>query len=153
MTNIEKSTLVPSRLFDEKTARCFLCESAVLSENEKISWVRIPAHDAVLVHTVSSGKVPVLKSLIDAIPSCKEYNKLLIRYADGALYLVIAQGGRLLLANSYEAADFTTAEYFIFLAMKSLQLNPEVTTVEVFSDLTDDEEISLYRYFKSVEKR
>lgn len=153
MRNIEKSTLVPSRLFDEKTARCFLCETAHLADDEKVSWTRIPLQDAVLVYTSKSGKTPKIKTLIDAIPKCEEYNKLLISYEDGALYLVIAQGGRLLLANSYEASDFTTAEYFIFLAMKSLQLNPEVTTVNVYSSLPFEDEISLYRYFKSVEKR
>ncbi|MBQ1750705.1 MAG: DUF3822 family protein, partial [Bacteroidales bacterium] len=69
----------------------------------------------------------------------------------GYLYLVIAQGKSLLLCNVYEAVDFTTAEYFIFLALKKLQLNPEISTVSLHTPVSGDEEMSLYRYFKSVE--
>ena len=63
-----------------------------------------------------------------------------------------AQGGNLLLANAYPAPDFTTAQYYLFLAVKSLQLNPEVSTVTAHSPLSPEEEMSLYRYFKSVER-
>ena len=70
---------------------------------------------------------------------------------DGVLYLVIAQGRTLLLCNSFQAQDFTTAQYFIFLAMKKLQLNPEVSSICFRTPLAEEEELSLYRYFKSVE--
>ena len=55
------------------------------------------------------------------------------------------------LANSYKAPDFTTAQYFIFLALKSLQLNPEVTTIRFRHPLSAENEMALYRYFKAVE--
>ena len=71
---------------------------------------------------------------------------------DGYLYLVAAQGKSLLLCNSFQAPDFISAEYFIFLALKKLQLNPEVTTICFRTPLTEDQEMSLYRYFKSVEQ-
>jgi hypothetical protein len=71
---------------------------------------------------------------------------------DGVLYLVIAQGKSLLLCNSYQAPDFTTAEYFIFLAMKKLQLNPEVSSICFRTPLSEEDEMSLYRYFKSVDQ-
>lgn len=70
---------------------------------------------------------------------------------DGRLYLVIAQGRSLLLCNSFQAPDFTTAEYFIFMAMKKLQLNPEVSTICFRTELQEEQEMSLYRYFKNVE--
>jgi hypothetical protein len=65
--------------------------------------------------------------------------------------LAIAQGGTLLLANSFEAPDFTTAQYYIFLALKQLQLNPELSTIYWRSPISAEDEMSLYRYFKSVE--
>ena len=65
---------------------------------------------------------------------------------------MIAQGDNLLLANVFEAADFATAEYFLFMAVKKLQLNPEQSALHFMSELSDEEEMSLYRYFKSVEK-
>ena len=76
---------------------------------------------------------------------------MLCSWKDGELSLAIAQGKSLLLANSFAAPDFVTAQYYIFLAMKSLQLNPEVTTIRFRHALSADEEMALYRYFKAVE--
>ena len=66
------------------------------------------------------------------------------------LFLAIAQGGNLKLANSFPVQDFTTAEYYIFLALKSLQLNPEISTICWRTPLDAEDEMSLYRYFKAV---
>ena len=63
-----------------------------------------------------------------------------------------SQGRNLLLANVFRAVDFTTAEYFLFMAVRKLQMNPEVSTVYFRTPLREDEEMSLYRYFKSVER-
>ena len=71
---------------------------------------------------------------------------------DGYLYLVVAQGKSLLLCNSFKAPDFTTAQYFIFLALKKLQLNPEMSTLFFRTPLEEEQEFSLYRYFRSVER-
>ena len=90
--------------------------------------------------------------MLGDLRNLQDYNKVLASYADGYLYLVIAQGKSLLLCNSYPAPDFTTAEYFIFLAMKKLQLNPEVSTIIFRTPLNEDQEMSLYRYFKNVEQ-
>jgi hypothetical protein len=70
---------------------------------------------------------------------------------DGWLYLAIAQGKTLMLCNSFQAPDFTTAQYFVFLAMKKLQLNPEMSSIYFRTPLEDEQEMSLYRYFRSVE--
>ena len=80
-----------------------------------------------------------------------EYNKIVAAFADGWLYLLIAQGRTLLLCNCFRSPDFTTAEYFIFLAMKRLQLNPEVSSITFITPLQEEEEMSLYRYFRGVE--
>ena len=52
--------------------------------------------------------------------------------------------------NVFEAPDFTTAQYFLFLSMRRLQLNPEVSTVCFRTPLDPEAEMSLYRYFKGV---
>ena len=66
-------------------------------------------------------------------------------------FIGVSQGKNLLLANSFPAQDFTTAEYYIFLTMKSLQLNPEISTICWLSQLDAEDEMALYRYFKAVE--
>ena len=44
------------------------------------------------------------------------------------------------------------ASICLFLALKRLQLNPEVSTVCFRTPLTTEAEMSLYRYFKSVSR-
>ena len=107
-----------------------------------------------VLRTDGSGTrpLPELYHMLMELQNIQDYNKILASYRDGYLYLVIAQGRTLLLCNAFEAQDFTTCEYFIFLAMKKLQLNPEVSTISFRTPLSEDDEMSLYRYFKSVDQ-
>lgn len=146
-------TLVPANFFRPEAAREALAEVARLEEGERVEFAEIPAYSAVLVYSVSGSAAapPEILYILQDLPACPEYNKLLCSWKDGELYLAIAQGKSLLLANSYRAQDFTTAQYYIFLAMKSLQLNPEVTTIRFRHSLSPEQEMALYRYFKAVE--
>ena len=96
--------------------------------------------------------LPEMYFILKDLGKVGDYNKIVASYSGTHLHLAVAQGGNLLLANVFEAADFTTAEYFIFLVLKKLQLNPEVSTVYFRTPLAEEEEMSLYRYFKSVER-
>lgn len=150
-----KCTLVPSHFFDPASARDILGEVVVLGDADVVKHVAVPHYDAVLVYAVQSEDTvaePELYTLLCRLPSCREYNKILCSHREGWLYLAIAQGGSLLLANAFPAADFTTAEYYIFLAMKQLQLNPELSTICFCSLVEPEDELSLYRYFKNVEQ-
>ena len=152
MSEIHKCTLVPARFFEEGDARCILSELYPLTDSETVSAVELPLYEAVFVYASADGRPPVLFDLLSRLDAYPEYNKILFHSGDGCADIAIAQGNRLLLANSYPAPDFTTAEYYLFLAVKSLQLNPEVSTVTVASELSPEEEMSLYRYFKAVER-
>lgn len=149
-----KFTLVPSHFFDPASARDVLAEVVTLEEGETVRYIEVGQYDAVLVYSDISGKIdlfPEMYFILRDLSKCTEYNKVLCTWLDGFLYIAIAQGKSLMLSNAFRASDFTTAEYFIFLAMKSLQLNPEVTTICWRTPLGPDEEMSLYGYFKSVE--
>ena len=167
-----KCALVPAPCFEPAAARSILSDVVKLKEEDAVSWIDVPEFGAMLVYSntigeslskvlsqtlfTSSGNraevLPELYFILRDLPSCTEYNKILASYHDGLLHLAIAQGKSLLLANTFDAVDFTTAEYFIFLAMKKLQLNPEVTTITFRTPLESEEELSLYRYFKAVEQ-
>ena len=121
-----------------------------LDKDEKVEYISLPEYSAELVYSLSSD-LPELYYLLKKLPEIKEYNKIAASYGDGVLSLAIAQGENLLLANTFQAADFTTAEYFLFMAVRKLQLNPEVSTIHFISPLSGEEEMSLYRYFKTVE--
>lgn len=143
--------MVPARFFDETAPRCFLSEIFELEEDAEVEHKDVPQYDAVLVYEKTEVGLPALSRVIDNLDGCAEYNKILADWKAGTLSLAIAQGRNLLLANVFPAKDFITAEYHIFNAMKSLQLNPEISTVCFMERLGEDNELSLYRYFKSVE--
>ena len=166
-----KCTLVPDAFYDPSEVRAMLSEVVPLRQADKVDSVPVPEFGAVLLYsnsideslsrvisqtvlTTSGESAPVYPELyyiLKDLPSCPEYNKILASYRDGALHLAVAQGKTLQLANVYKAVDFTTAEYFLFLALKTLQVNPEVSTISWRTPLESSEEMSLYRYFKAVE--
>ena len=158
-----KVALVPSAFFDAASAREILSGTVLLDEEDKVEYISLPEFSAELVYSLSAGPEPVgggeeverpeLYFVLKALSAIEEHNKIVASYSDGVLSLAIAQGGELLLANVFEAADFTTAEYFIFMAVRKLQMNPEVSTIHFLTPLSPEEEMSLYRYFKSVEQQ
>ena len=167
-----KVALVPVSFFDEATMRDSLCDTVILGEEDEVRHVSVPEYSAELVYSLTIGEMlskTISQSVLDSegrpaevlpemyfilrdLQRVDDYNRIVASYASGYLHLAIAQGRNLLLANVFRAADFTTAEYFLFMAVRRLQLNPEVSSVCFRTPLTADEEMSLYRYFKSVER-
>jgi len=165
-----KVALVPEVFFHPETARQALAEVAAIQEQDFVESIPVPSTGAVLVYSNSIGEslskvlaqtvlpasgepvrvLPEMYYLLTFLDSLQEYNRILASWRDGWLHLVIAQGKSLRLANVFEAPDFTTAQYYLFLAMKQLQLNPEVSTICFRTPIDADAQMSLYRYFKSV---
>ena len=166
-----KFTLVPSQFFAPDSFRRQLEDVVCIRDNETVEYIELPEHAAVLLYSNTIGEtlskvisetvlrtdgtkirpLPAVYDMLCHVMHLPDYNKVLASYVDGVLYLVIAQGKTLLLCNSFKAPDFTTAQYFIFMAMKRLQLNPEISAITMMNRLAEEEEMSLYRYFKSVE--
>ena len=167
-----KVALAPEIFFEASEARKALSEVCAIRDTDKVGTVEVPAYGAVLVYSnsideslsrvisqtvflkdgTSVSVLPEMYYLLRDVQGLEGHNKIAASYRDGHLYLAIAQGDVLKLCNVYEAVDFTTAEYFIFLALKELQLNPEVSSIAFRTPLGEEERLSLYRYFKSVEQ-
>ena len=164
-------TLVPENFHRPDLSGDMLSEIMTLPESAVAEYVPVPEFNAVLVFSASIGGtlhkvvsesvlkadgtksrlLPEMYHMLNAVHSLPEYNKIVASYMDGILYLVIAQGKTLLLCNTYAAQDFTTAQYFIFHAMKKLQVNPEISTICFRTPLDEEQQMSLYRYFKNVD--
>ena len=164
-------TLVPENFHKPELSWQILSDIVALPESALVEYAEIPEYNAVMVYSASIGgtlhkvvsesvlrtdgskprQLPELYHMVKALSGLSEYNRIVASYMDGVLYLVIAQGKTLLLCNTFEAQDFTTAEYFIFLAMKKLQLNPEVSTISFRTHLDEQQQMSLYRYFKNID--
>ena len=167
-----KCTLVPSQFHMPEMSRAMLAEVVALTDEEGVEYVAVPEFASVLLFSNTAAgamsrvvsetvlhldgskarPLPEIYYMLKQIPAMPEYNKILASYKDESLYLVIAQGKSLLFCNTFKAPDFTTAQYFIFLAMKKLQLNPEVSSIFFRTPLDPEQEMSLYRYFKNVEQ-
>jgi len=165
-----KFTLVPKSFFDEEQAREILSRVVTLDSRDKVHFAEIPEYAAVGVfaYPIEDKLTPVISKTLSPkgskddnthpeqyhqildLDKIKAYNKIIASYCDNRLYLTIAQGKTLLLSANYEAPDFTSAEYYIFYALKKFQLNPEISTVFFRTPLSSDEELSLYSYFRSV---
>ncbi len=167
-----KVALVPTAFFEEGKVRETLAETVVLGDDDEVGHVSLPEYAAELVYSLSIGEMlsraisqavldedgkaarilPEMYFILKDLQKVDEYNRIVASYAAGYLHLGISQGRNLLLANVFQAADFTTAEYFLFMAVRKLQLNPEVSSVYFRTPLKEEEMMSLYRYFKSVER-
>ena len=165
-----KVALVPEGFYNPGMARTALAEVASLEEGDFVESVNLPSLASVLVFSNTLGEslskviaqtvlpstgvpvrvLPEMYYLLRQLETLPEYNKIVASWRDGWLHLVVAQGKSLQLANVFEAPDFTTAQYFLFLGMRRLQLNPEVSTVCFRTPLDPEAEMSLYRYFKGV---
>lgn len=166
-----KFTLVPEQFFHPSIARNLLSEVVMLEGSDSVRTINIPELASVLIYSNSIGEslssviadmvlrtdgtkdeiLPEIYYMLQDLKKCQEYNKIIASYRDGHLYLVIAQGKTLLLCNVFKADVFTTAQYFIFMTIKKLQLNPEMSVISFRTPLTSRQEMSLYRYFRAVE--
>ena len=167
-----KCALVPAQFHIPENSRQMLSDVVNITEEDAVEYVAVPEFAAVLLfsNTVVGAMSRVISEtvlmtdgskarplpeayyMLKQLSEIPDYNKILASYQDGYLYLVIAQGKSLLFCNTFKAPDFTTAQYFVFLAMKKLQLNPEVSSIFFRTPLDQDQEMSLYRYFKNVEQ-
>ena len=163
-----KFCLVPSAYFSEEKARELLAESVSLEEGDEVGWRELESAGAVEIYSLPKSRLahiisglmdkegcemeilPELHYLLRDAYQVEQYNKIAASYADGRLYLVIYQGKNLVLCSSYQAPDFTTAQYYIFLAIRKLQMNIEASAIYFRTPLQAEEELSLYNYFKAV---
>ena len=167
-----KVALIPSSFFDEYCMRQILSDTVILGKEDEVRHVPFPEYSAELVYSLTIGEMlsktisqsvldkdgkpsevlPEMYYILKDLGRLDEYNRIVASYASGYLHLGISQSGNLLLANVFRASDFTTAEYFLFMAVRNLQMNPEVSSVYFRTPLSEEEKMSLYRYFKSVER-
>lgn len=141
-------TLVPSSFYDESCAREYLAQVVDISFDTEVLSEYLPQYDAYFIY--AGPEEPALLRVLRSLMTIPEYNKLLCDWDGSTLSLAIAQGKSLMLSNTYRAEDFVTVMYFVLMAMKSLQLNPELSTLCFLSDLSTENQISLYHYFKAV---
>lgn len=163
-------SFMPERRDDSVVLRDLLGGYVALDADDEVRHVDLPEYNASLVYVAPSedslasavvesfasrcGNViplPEMYYMLKQVYGISHHNRVVASYGDSLLTLVISEGEKLLLCNSYKAEDFTTALYYVFFAIRQFQFNPEVTTIYFRNELDEDCQMMLYRYFSGVE--
>ncbi len=158
-----KFTLVPSSLYRKDDEKRILSLIHKIEEMDEVMSIELPEHEAVLIYAVPNAitsrifKIqkkakyfPIIHSMIKSMSHNKDNNKVCIHLSKNHIHIVATEREKLLLANSYPAKDFVTAQYYIFLVIKEVMFNPEFTTLQVMGNITKSEKKDLSKYFKGI---
>ncbi len=162
----EKSTLIPSSLFNPQRLRSYLDFVAPLDELDEIHFRQLcsmPEATAVfaipspMAATVSMYQpntifhhqcIHIISRLRELQPANGLYLHLSSKLASVALYT----GGRIELYNTFGIHAFADAIYYMSCLLQQWQLLPAGTTVYLSGRLQDSDESLLRTYFPSVQK-
>ena len=146
-----KYTLVPEGYFSPEAAADLLGRAVVLGKTDSVKSLELPCYKAVLLYAGDDADARRLAEMLAAAAALDRYNKVVVHLGDDVVDIVLAAGEKVLLCNSFPAADAVTAQYFLFAALRQFQINPEVSTVYFFGEADEAVKGDLFRHFASVE--
>ncbi len=158
-----KYTLIPKQLYNKGDELNQISKLHRIEDLEEIDVTEIPGKDVMILYAVNSTFLNLLKkrqpkySILPKIypplihlPTFYDYNKIFFSYNKGELQLIIYEGTSLVFCNSFPAAYFNTALYFLFLSLKQTQFNPEQTTIFVSGSVPSTDILQLSKYFSKI---
>lgn len=158
-----KYTLVPTALYTKDREKEILSQVHKIEDMDEVMSVHIPQHQATLIYAVPNAITsrifklqkkakyyPSIYGMIQKLSALNDNNKVCALFSKEHIHLVAAEGSRLMLANSYPAKDFVTAQYYIFLVIKEVMFNPEFTTLQVVGELNKERVKDLNKYFRGI---
>lgn len=154
----EKFTLVPAAMFDSSAAKDYLTFNVPIGENDVVRNDILRQADARNVYAVgqklenailkisSSARIrhhltPLAEKLLSGSKNTNE-KRVHAHVRQGQFDLIVADNGKLLLANVYtyhSAEDFI---YFLLFAAEQLKLNPEKFDLEISGEIETDSSLS-----------
>ncbi|HEU4718055.1 MAG TPA: DUF3822 family protein [Bacteroidia bacterium] len=158
MVATEKFTLVPSAFFDSSAIHEMLAFNHPVNENEIVLNDILRNADARIVYAVEnsvekelrkiSGAVrirhhftPLIESFISANKNRME-RKALAHVHGQSLDIVIAEKGKLLLANTFTFRAPEDFIYYLLFCCEQLKMNPETMELEIAGELETDSAVS-----------
>lgn len=158
-----RHTLIPSSLFKPERAIEILEQLFDVAYLDEINYTTINPLESTCIYALPApvnamvakhqhkakfyaGIIPLLRYIMEQ----KEYSRALMCYTPTHADLILMQGERLLLCNSYAVDRFRTALYFLFFALKQWQLNPKSLSLYITGSFTQAHMKQLCTFFPSV---
>ncbi len=161
--NTEKYTAIPAKLHKKGEELKILGKIHKLDDLDEINTVKVLKENMVILFAVNSTFLNLVKNYhpdfkiypsvflnLTYLPLYEEYNKLSFNYLKGAVSIVAAEGDKIIYCNSFPAYHFNSALYFLFLALKEVQFNPETSTVYINGNIRDLEIYDMAKYFARI---
>lgn len=159
----EKYSLLPTRLHIKGDELKELSALHRLDELDEINIADVTREDMKILFAVNSTFMNVIKEyqpdfhiypsiypFIKYLPYFEGHNKILFHYIKGFVNIVASEGNRIIFCNTFPAIHFNSALYFLLLALKETQFNPELTTVYTAGNIKDLEIFDIARYFPAI---
>ncbi len=163
MIDTYKHTLIPTSLFQPDQALEVLNQLFQTADLDEVNYSPVdildatciyalpaPVSAAVFKHQHKAGFYASVIPLLRYILERKEYSRALMHFTPSHVDLILMQGERLLLCNSYAIDRFSTGMYFLFFALKQWQLNPRSLSLFVSGSLKPAHLKQLCSFFPSV---
>jgi hypothetical protein len=154
-------TLVPEGFSDNKTRDNIFCTLFPEEKGAEVFSVPVPQYSAVLIYgwegrngsiTPEAGVLPTVYKHLKDLAALKDHNKLIVDFdiERKQTCILLAEGERLVSANSYHTVDFPTAVYYILEILNKSQINPQQTTVNFIGKADDAQLKMLKTYVKDI---
>lgn len=160
----EKFTLFPKDLYTPQIAETalksqygigsgYIFKEYPYKGGEIIVAYAVPEKES-LEHTTDVQLYPLAARLLEETSVIGDYNKVILHYCNikKIAHIIISTGKELKLANSFKSDSFESSLYFLFLSIQQLQMNPRQCVIRVCSTITGQQEETIRRFFKGVEK-
>lgn len=163
MIDTHKHTLIPTSIFKAEQAIEVLKQLFDVAYLDEINYSSVNALQATCIYALPAPvnamvfkyqhKAKFYASVIPLmyfIMGRSEFSRALLHYAHAHVDLILMQGEKLLLCNSYAIDRFSTAMYFLCFALKQWQLNPRSLSLYVSGSLKPTHIKQLCAFFPSV---
>ena len=96
--------------------------------------------------------MPTVYRHLKDLSALKDYNKLIVDFDIDRKQtcILLAEGEKLIAANSYRTVDFPTAVYYMLELLNKSQINPQQTTVNLIGKADDSQLRMLKTYVKDI---
>ncbi|MCK9627076.1 MAG: DUF3822 family protein [Bacteroidales bacterium] len=158
-----KYVLIPRQLYKKGEELQYLTKLYTLDDLEEIDIVEVASEEIVIIFAVNSTLLQMIREvqpsfrIFPAIypvmvhsSDFSEINKIFFKYNKGETSIIIYEDKRLAFCNNFQAQHFNTALYYLFLALKQVQFNPEQTTVFISGSMPESEISNITKYFSKV---